>query len=31
MPEEEWITVKNMHESIVDKELFEKSTGYEKS
>ena len=30
VPEEEWITVKNMHESIVDKELFEKAQGMRK-
>lgn len=24
VPEDEWITVENMHEAIIDKELFEK-------
>ena len=27
VPEEEWVTVKNMHEPIVDKDLFEKAQG----
>ncbi|MBR1802443.1 MAG: recombinase family protein [Clostridia bacterium] len=27
VPEEEWITVENMHEPIIDKELFEKAQG----
>ena len=27
VPEEEWITVENMHEAIIDKELFEKAQG----
>ena len=27
VPEDEWITVENMHEAIIDKELFEKAQG----
>ncbi len=30
VPEEEWITVENMHEAIIDKELFEKAQGMRK-
>lgn len=30
VPENEWITVENMHESIIDKELFEKAQGLRK-
>ena len=30
VPEEEWITVENMHEPIIDKELFEKAQGMRK-
>lgn len=30
VPEEEWITVKNMHEAIIDKELFEKAQSMRK-
>ena len=30
VPEDEWITVENMHEAIIDKELFEKAQGMRK-
>ncbi|MBQ3413991.1 MAG: recombinase family protein [Clostridia bacterium] len=30
VPEEEWVTVENMHESIIDKELFDKAQGLRK-
>ena len=30
VPEDEWITVENMHEPIIDKELFEKAQGLRK-
>ena len=30
VPENEWITVENMHEAIIDKELFEKAQGMRK-
>lgn len=31
VPEEEWITVENMHEPIIDKEVFEKAQGLRKN
>lgn len=30
VPEDEWITVENMHEAIIDKEIFEKAQGMRK-